>query len=79
MTEHQKARLSRRLKNWSKSKTIKLNGLLLTLLPAVDYLRDNLELVREMTSGKWVSITIGVILAVNIALRFITDRDLADK
>lgn len=62
-----------------RSLTIWLNGLILALLPALDYAKDSLpQLADYLTPEHYKTIMLAVV-GLNIALRFKTNGSLADK
>ena len=71
--------LSKKFAGCRRSITIWFNSVALAILPALDYAKDSLPLVRDYLDGELFK-TVGLIIVVgNIILRFKTDRPLESK
>lgn len=73
------AKIKQRLSKCWKSLTVAVNGLILSAIPLIEYLRANVDQVRDFLSPetyKWLALSLVV---ANIILRFKTTSDLADK
>jgi hypothetical protein len=67
------------LKGMRRSLTIWVNGLILALLPALDYAKDSLPQLADYLSPEHYKAIMLVVVGLNIALRFRTSTSLADK
>jgi hypothetical protein len=71
MTDH--------LKGAWRSLTIWLNGLLLALIPALDYAKDSLPQLADYLAPERYKLIMLCVVGLNIALRFRTNASLAAK
>lgn len=68
-----------RLKKAWKSLTIWFNSAALSLIPAVEFAKDSFPEMQSYVDHGFYKWVMGTVVAVNILLRFKTNKDLADK
>lgn len=77
--KHLLADIKAKFKGVRKSWTMKFNALLLAALPVLLYLQDSLPMLRDFMDISTYQHVGLIVVAVNMALRFRTDKSLKDK
>lgn len=71
--------MSKRLRNSYKSWTVWFNGVILTVIPVIEYAKDLLPQLQEFLGLEAYKIIGLIILIANILLRFKTNKSLSEK